>query len=67
MLQPEFRKDDEGHLDDIVIQKVDVLHLEHMESHYWWMGLYNKDGEGIILHIIGSESGVRVTLERDES
>lgn len=61
----EFRHNDDGTLDDVVITTIDLLHLEQMDRNLWWMGLYRKAGEEIIAFHISSDSPVSVSVQMD--
>jgi len=36
----ELRPDDNGDLDDLVIDNVSMVHMERMDKKVWWIGLY---------------------------
>lgn len=61
----EFRFDDRGQLDDIVVRGVDVVHLERMDRSTWWMGFYQ--GETIV-HLWMASDGreLSISVERED-
>src|SRR3990167_7665375 len=40
----EWRLDEKGRLDDIVVHDVTTFRLERMSKDQWWIGLYKADG-----------------------
>jgi hypothetical protein len=60
----EIRNHDDGRLDEIVARKADV-HLEQMDSGFWWMGL---EVEGRRFHVnFVSAKGIKVTVDEEEA
>jgi hypothetical protein len=58
----EIRKHANGRLDEIVARGANV-HLEQMDSNYWWMGLQLA---GRYFHVrFSSANGIRVTVDED--
>ena len=61
----EFRFDERGRLDDIVVRGVDMVHLERMSRSAWWMGFY-QGGTTVHLWISSDGREVTVNVERDD-
>lgn len=58
----EIRNHANGRLDEIVARGANV-HLEQMDSNYWWMGL---EVAGRRFHVrFNSAKGIRVTINED--
>jgi hypothetical protein len=58
----EIRNHANGRLDEIVARGANV-HLEQMDSNYWWMGLQLA---GRYFHVrFSSAKGIRVTVDED--
>ncbi len=58
----EIRNHANGRLDEIVARGANI-HLEQMDSNYWWMGLEIADR---YFHIrFSSAKGIRVTVDED--
>lgn len=60
----EIRNHANGRLDEIVARKADV-HLEQMDSGFWWMGL-EVGGRRFHVNFV-SAKGIRVTVDEEES
>ena len=60
----EIRNHANGRLDEIVARKADV-HLEQMDSGFWWMGL-EVGGRRFHVNFV-SAKGIKVTIDEDES
>ena len=60
----EIRNHASGRLDEIVARKADV-HLEQMDSGFWWMGL-EVGGRRFHVNFV-SAKGIRVTVDEEES
>jgi len=60
----EIRNHASGRLDEIVARKADV-HLEQMDSGFWWMGL-EVGGRRFHVNFV-SARGIRVTVVEEES
>lgn len=60
----EIRNHANGRLDEIVARKADV-HLEQMDSGFWWMGL-EVGGRSFHVNFV-SAKGIRVTVDEEES
>lgn len=60
----ELRLDDEGKLDDIVLQ-CDSVHLERMSDDFWWLGVY-RGRERTTFHICRTGKLVKVTLMEND-
>jgi len=61
------RPDEDGKPDDIVVN-CDCIHLERMDDHYWWMGVY-RGTQCLHLHIgtVGQKGeSVEVRVVEDE-
>ena len=61
----EFRFDEHGQLDDIVIRGVDVVHIERMSENTWWMGL-TQGLTRFAFHIAGANDEVTVDVETED-
>lgn len=61
-----LRPDKQGQPDDLVID-CDWIHLERMDNHWWWMGIY-RGNKRVTLYIglDRTPNGVGVTVEEDE-
>ncbi len=58
----EIRNHANGRLDEIVAHSANV-HLEQMDSNYWWMGI---EIQGRYFHVrFSSVKGIRVTVDED--
>jgi hypothetical protein len=58
----EIRNHANGRLDEIVARGANI-HLEQMDSNYWWMGLQIA---GHYFHVrFSSAKGIRVTVDED--
>jgi hypothetical protein len=60
----EIRNHANGRLDEIVTRKADV-HLEQMDSGFWWMCLEVGDRSFHVNFV--SAKGIRVTVDEEES
>lgn len=60
----EIRNHANGRPDEIVAHKSDV-HLEQMDSGFWWMGL-EVDGRRFRVNFV-SAKGIKVTIDEEES
>lgn len=60
----EIRNHANGRLDEIVARRADV-HLEQMDSGFWWMGL-EAGGRRFRVNFV-SAKGIRVTVEEEET
>jgi hypothetical protein len=58
------RPDAQGEPDDIVID-CDRIHLERMDQHYWWLGVYRGD-KRICFHLAAAGNIARVAIVEDE-
>lgn len=59
----EIRNHANGRLDEIVARKADI-HLEQMDSSFWWMGL-EVGGRRFHVNFV-SAKGIRVTVNEQE-
>ena len=59
----ELRLDDRGQLDDVVIENVDVFHMERMDTDHWWMRLSLPSRQDYVFDITASGRAVEVTVE----
>jgi hypothetical protein len=59
----EIRNHAGGRLDEIVAHGVDI-HLEQMDSGFWWMGL-EVGGRRFHVNFV-SAKGIKVTIDEDE-
>mgnify|MGYP001577781929 CR=1 FL=1 len=53
--------DEEGELDDIVVPDVKLFRMERMDSNYWWVCLYTKDGREIHMDLLPEQNGITLT------
>ena len=60
----EIRNHANGRLDEVVARRADV-HLEQMDSGFWWMGL-EVGGRRFRVTFV-SAKGIRVTVEEEET
>lgn len=47
----DWRLDDDGRLDDIVVNNVSLFRMERMNVNQWWIGLYSVEAPGEAVHI----------------
>ena len=53
-----------GEPDDIVVD-CDLIHLERMDDHWWWLGVYRGD-KRITFHISAKDHVAKVEVVEDE-
>lgn len=47
---PRIEYDDDGELDDLWQPSADI-HIERMDTNWWWVGIYLLDGTRVTLHV----------------
>jgi hypothetical protein len=57
----EFRLDDDGKLDDVVVHDVDTFRLERMSDNSWWACVYLRDGSRVHFGIGAKRAMVEAT------
>jgi hypothetical protein len=65
MPDEEWRLDDDGELDDVVVPHVSLFRLERMDANAWWIGLTVADGRTIHVDLVATASGV-VAIKRED-
>ena len=58
-MKNEIRRSEDGTIDEIVVSNVDI-HIEQMDDGYWWMGIYGKDNDKVLL--LGFKSKKKIVL-----
>lgn len=59
----EWRLDDRGLLDDVVVEDVETFRLERMSDGHIWGAVYRRDGSRTVFHVFGKR--VSLTYEHE--
>ncbi len=57
----EFRLDEDGKLDDVVVWDADLVRLERMDTNAWWLGVTLRDGSRVMFNISAKRAAVEAT------
>lgn len=44
----DLRKDDSGHIDDVVVRNPTMFRMEKMDDNKWWIRVYSPHGDLVI-------------------
>lgn len=61
----EWRLDDRGELDDVVVPNVACFRLERMGKGQWWIGLYRANGSLVHIDLYAKRAEVTATKRDD--
>ena len=53
----EIRLDDDGKLDEVVVEHAKHVHLERMDQGAWWMRIELADGSAIVVNLAARRPG----------
>lgn len=57
----EFRLDEDGKLDDVVVWDAELVRLERMDTNSWWLGVTLRDGSRVMFNIGSKRAAVEAT------
>ena len=61
-MKNEIRRNEDGTIDEIVVSGVD-LHIEQMDKGYWWMGIYSRENDKVLLLGFCSKKKIDLNIE----
>ena len=65
MIGEDWRLDDDGGLDDIVVPDVQTFRMERMDVNAWWIALYFADGRVEHINLVADQTGIVARRETD--